>query len=87
MAEHFQVHKTTATYHLEKAVKEGELVRFYAWTDAEQTGWAYRRADTIAPLPFEDSIYDEPGFEEYHPDAVMETFFSDVGLPAEGSEA
>ena len=37
------VSKTTATYHLERAVIEGALERFYAWAKANQTGWAYRR--------------------------------------------
>jgi len=44
-AEHFGVHKSTATYHLERAVAEGDLERFYSYTRANQTGWAYRLRD------------------------------------------
>ena len=49
---HFGVSKSTATYHLERAVSEGHLVRFCAWCKGEQTGWAYR------------STENQPSFEE-----------------------
>jgi hypothetical protein len=60
-AEHFKVSKSTATYHLERAVSEGVLERFYSWTDDFQTGWAYRRISGNILLPFEDvAEYDDP---------------------------
>lgn len=49
-AEHFGVHKSTATYHLERACMEGYLERFYAFARANQTGWAYRAVDTQPAL-------------------------------------
>lgn len=52
-AEHFGVHKSTATYHLEKGVSEGYLERVYAWTDANQTGWGYRAVGTVERM-FDD---------------------------------
>jgi len=69
-AEHFAVSKSTATYHLERAVAEGMLERFYSWTDEYQTGWAYRQPGTQAPLPFE-------GMAESEPPDVLDQLFED----------
>lgn len=51
-AYHFGVHKTTATYHLERAVAEGALIRFYTWARNGQTGWAYK-------VPSRHEMFDE----------------------------
>lgn len=53
-AEHFGVHKTTATYHLERAVSEGYLVRIYTWAKANQTGWAYRAPQSVDRFEWPD---------------------------------
>lgn len=49
-AEHFGVHKTTAQYHLERAVADGYLERVYVFTRNNQTGWAYRQVGTVEPM-------------------------------------
>lgn len=55
-AAEFGVHRTTATYHLESAVSEGYLERYYAYTKHNQTGWAYRLPGHQQPLPFESDV-------------------------------
>jgi len=52
---HFGVCKSTAAYHLDKAVKAGLLVRVYDWCDNNQTGWVYRGAEAPMELPFYES--------------------------------
>lgn len=65
-SEAFGVAKSTATYHLERAVMEGLLVRFHAYADGNQTGWGYMSAER-PKLPFEDAQDDfwpdEPDIE------------------------
>lgn len=69
-AEHFAVSKSTATYHLERAVSEGYLERFYSWTDEYQTGWAYRKPSAQLPMPFE-------GMAEIEPPDLLDQLFED----------
>jgi DNA-binding transcriptional ArsR family regulator len=58
-AEHFGVAKSTATYHLERAVAEGMLERFYSWTDEYQTGWAYRKPGAQPTISFEGEVEED----------------------------
>jgi hypothetical protein len=69
-AEHFAVSKSTATYHLERAVSEGMLERFYSWTDEYQTGWAYRKPGGNEEMPFE-------GMAESHPPDLLDQLFKE----------
>lgn len=60
-ANHFGVSKSTATYHLDRAVMEGYLERFYAFTNANQTGWAYRKVNS------NKSLFEDPETEDLIP--------------------
>lgn len=60
-AMHFGVCKSTAAYHLDRAVREGLLVRVYDWCDQNQTGWVYRSVEIAMELPFYDEV------NEYEP--------------------
>lgn len=60
-AEHFKVHKSTAQYHLERAVADGYLIRVYSWTGGNQTGWGYQQPSRQSELPFEYESYPNEG--------------------------
>lgn len=66
-AEHFGVTKSTATYHLEKAVSEGLIVKFHAYADGNQTGWGYMSSDN-PPLPFQEPEFQRGEHDDYWPD-------------------
>lgn len=46
LAEHFGVGRSTARYHLDRAVEAGKLNRAYGWT-GKQSGWLYALPETM----------------------------------------
>lgn len=51
MAKRMGVHYSTAMYHLERAVKAGELNKAVVWV-GNQTGWGYALPATMPRLKF-----------------------------------
>jgi len=49
VAQHFGVGRSTARYHLERAVKAGRLHKQYGWT-GQQSGWVYALPETMEKL-------------------------------------
>lgn len=60
------VHKSTATYHLDRAVSQGVLERYQGWTTENQYGWIYRIPGSNLPLPFEgmEDSQQQPEWQE-----------------------
>lgn len=54
------VNKSTARYHLEKAVEHGMLERIKLVIDDSQVGYVYRKKGVQPLLPFEGEVEQEP---------------------------
>jgi len=63
IAKDFDFGKSTAQGHLEKAVRRGELAKFYGWISDRYRGWIYIDPEA-APKPFwvdtEDAVIVHP---------------------------
>lgn len=67
---YFGVSKSTATYHLERAVAEGLLVRITVDTDGNQIGYGYQSPERQR-LPFVEESND---YSQYARESDLSTF-------------
>jgi hypothetical protein len=62
IAQDFGVQKSTATEHLEKAVRQKLLVKFYGWVKRGSRGWVYIDPASAPRAELRD-VMDEPEWE------------------------